>query len=323
MAIVPTGIPAGICTIDSSESSPLRALDCTGTPSTGSDVFDGRHARQMRRTTGARDDDLQPAITCGRRVFEQQVGRAMRGDDAHFVRNAETLEHFGGGFEGLPVGGRPHDDANERFHRGIVHSALEKPTFRRRQGPRAACGTAAGKRPAVWPLPARRGPASPAHASAAAVAGPDAAAQLGPGGGFVGDQSFAPLFEQVFAPHALTIGFTALGKRVPDRFDIDVAQDLADVHFLAQARAMARDACGRPSRRPATFPVIAALRVRRAAIRRAQRPVHAGRGPGASARFCWDRSSPSSKSSLNSCLRAIESASKSHASTRGRSPGPL
>ena len=32
---VPTGIPAGICTIDSRLSCPLSALDSTGTPSTG------------------------------------------------------------------------------------------------------------------------------------------------------------------------------------------------------------------------------------------------------------------------------------------------
>ncbi|KAG0942168.1 hypothetical protein G6F68_021642 [Rhizopus microsporus] len=39
MAKVATGMPAGICTIDSSESMPLRALDCTGTPSTGTAVL--------------------------------------------------------------------------------------------------------------------------------------------------------------------------------------------------------------------------------------------------------------------------------------------
>ena len=33
-------MPAGICTIDSSESMPFSARDSTGTPSTGSTVFD-------------------------------------------------------------------------------------------------------------------------------------------------------------------------------------------------------------------------------------------------------------------------------------------
>jgi len=39
IASVPTGMPAGICTIDNSESSPFMAFDSTGTPRTGSTVF--------------------------------------------------------------------------------------------------------------------------------------------------------------------------------------------------------------------------------------------------------------------------------------------
>ncbi len=39
IAIDATGTPAGICTIDNSESLPLRALDCTGTPMTGTRVL--------------------------------------------------------------------------------------------------------------------------------------------------------------------------------------------------------------------------------------------------------------------------------------------
>jgi hypothetical protein len=35
MASVATGIPAGICTMESRESTPLSAFDSTGTPSTG------------------------------------------------------------------------------------------------------------------------------------------------------------------------------------------------------------------------------------------------------------------------------------------------
>ncbi len=39
-ATVATGMPAGICTIESSESSPSRCLSGTGTPMTGSGVMD-------------------------------------------------------------------------------------------------------------------------------------------------------------------------------------------------------------------------------------------------------------------------------------------
>ena len=53
-ATVATGIPAGICTMDSSESSPSRWASGTGTPMTGSGVTDGEHAGQVRRAARAR-----------------------------------------------------------------------------------------------------------------------------------------------------------------------------------------------------------------------------------------------------------------------------
>jgi hypothetical protein len=40
IASAPTGIPAGICTIESRESMPFSARDSTGTPSTGRVVFE-------------------------------------------------------------------------------------------------------------------------------------------------------------------------------------------------------------------------------------------------------------------------------------------
>ena len=39
IASVPTGMPAGICTIESRLSIPLSAFDCTGTPKTGTIVL--------------------------------------------------------------------------------------------------------------------------------------------------------------------------------------------------------------------------------------------------------------------------------------------
>jgi len=40
MASVPTGMPAGIWAMESKESMPFSALDCTGTPSTGRSVIE-------------------------------------------------------------------------------------------------------------------------------------------------------------------------------------------------------------------------------------------------------------------------------------------
>ena len=61
IATVATGTPAGICTIDSSESSPSRCASGTGTPITGSGVTDGEHAGQVRGAAGAGDDHPQAA----------------------------------------------------------------------------------------------------------------------------------------------------------------------------------------------------------------------------------------------------------------------
>ena len=89
MATVATGTPFGICTIDSSESRPLSAALCTGTPMTGSDRVRRDHAGQMRGAAGAGDDHREPAARGRRRVLGHQRRRAMRGDDFRLVRHAE------------------------------------------------------------------------------------------------------------------------------------------------------------------------------------------------------------------------------------------
>ena len=90
MASVATGTPPGICTIDSSESSPCSAWLSTGTPSTGSRVcaatMPGRWAAPpapaMMTSSAAR-------FGAGG-VLAHPVGRAMGRDHAAFVRHAET-----------------------------------------------------------------------------------------------------------------------------------------------------------------------------------------------------------------------------------------
>ena len=104
MASVPTGMPPGICAMESSESSPLRAFDSTGTPRTGRTVFEAVMPGKMRGAAGSRDDDLDAALLGGGRVFEQQVGRAVSGDDLRFMWNTEIGERLGGVLHGFPVG---------------------------------------------------------------------------------------------------------------------------------------------------------------------------------------------------------------------------
>ena len=89
MASVPTGTPFGICTIESSASTPLSAVAGIGTPSTGRTVLAATIPGQVRRAAGGGDDDLEAARLGALGVLEHPVGRAMRGDDAHLVRNVE------------------------------------------------------------------------------------------------------------------------------------------------------------------------------------------------------------------------------------------
>ena len=51
---VATGTPAGICTIDSSESMPSRYFSGTGTPITGSGVTEATMPGRCGRAAGAR-----------------------------------------------------------------------------------------------------------------------------------------------------------------------------------------------------------------------------------------------------------------------------
>ncbi len=61
---VATGTPAGICTIDSSESIPSRYFSGTGTPITGSGVTDASMPGQVRGAAGAGDQHLEPPLVC-------------------------------------------------------------------------------------------------------------------------------------------------------------------------------------------------------------------------------------------------------------------
>ena len=82
-----------------------------------------RHARQMRRAARAGDDHLEAARLGAAGVLEEQVGRAVRRDDADLVRHAELLERLGRVPHGLPVGPGAHDDADQRVHRSRITRA--------------------------------------------------------------------------------------------------------------------------------------------------------------------------------------------------------
>src|SRR5262249_8941274 len=66
------------------------------------------------------DQDLEAARLGAAGVLEQQVGRAVGGDDAYLVRHPELLERVGGMAQRLPVGAGAHDDADERLHQPSI-----------------------------------------------------------------------------------------------------------------------------------------------------------------------------------------------------------
>ena len=83
MATVATGMPLGICTMDNSESNPLRFSVGMGTPITGR-----QHSGKMGGPAGARNDDLNAPVDRLFRVGEETIGSPMGGDHQELVGNA-------------------------------------------------------------------------------------------------------------------------------------------------------------------------------------------------------------------------------------------
>ena len=78
MASVPTGMPAGICTVDRSESIPLSALDWIGHAEHGQECLGRGDAGQVRGPARARDDHLEPAALGTFDVLVHEGGGAVR-----------------------------------------------------------------------------------------------------------------------------------------------------------------------------------------------------------------------------------------------------
>ena len=125
MASVPTGMPAGIWTIDSRLSTPRSAVALHRHAQHRQRGQRRRHARQVGRAAGAGDDHLEAAVLGALGVGIEPLGRAVGRNDAGLVRHAERIQRLGGVPHGVPVGLAAHDDGNGR--RGHVGSFLENP----------------------------------------------------------------------------------------------------------------------------------------------------------------------------------------------------
>ena len=73
------------------------------------------HTAEMGGAAGGGDDDLKPALLGGAGIFQSDVGRAVRRDDARFIAYAEPVERLTRLFDERPVRIRPHHDTNFDF----------------------------------------------------------------------------------------------------------------------------------------------------------------------------------------------------------------
>src|SRR5947207_13073854 len=97
IANVATGTPAGICTMDNSESSPPRDFDCTGTPSTGrmvlAAVMPGRCAAPPAPAISTSSPRARaPEAYSNNRSEERRVGKECRSGWSPYHEEKKTKD---------------------------------------------------------------------------------------------------------------------------------------------------------------------------------------------------------------------------------------
>ena len=112
MANVATGTPAGICTIECSESWPGEVPGRHGHPEHRHGRLGRQHPRQVGRTAGTGDDRPQAAPRCLLGVLEHLVGHPVGAHDPRFVRHAELGQHVDRLRHRRPVARRSHHHAD-------------------------------------------------------------------------------------------------------------------------------------------------------------------------------------------------------------------
>ena len=112
-AMVATGTPLGICTMDSRLSRPSRCARATGTPMTGRVVTEasipGRWAAPPAPAISTRRPAGRRLLAEGDHVVRGPVGR----DHPYLVRHAEALEHLDGPLHHGQVRRAAHDDGHD------------------------------------------------------------------------------------------------------------------------------------------------------------------------------------------------------------------
>ena len=140
---MPAGVPVGTLAIGKAGAinagrhlhdrvqriDPRQRLGFDGNPEHRKFRQRRRHARQMRRTSGAGDDDLEAGGLGAAGESEQPVRGPVGRDDALFALDSERSQRFGGMAHGLPVGLASHNDGDRCGH--LVNSVRESKSMGR------------------------------------------------------------------------------------------------------------------------------------------------------------------------------------------------
>ena len=152
MATVATGMPGGICTVESSESSPPSVAADSGTPITGSVVCAATAPARCAAPPGAADEDLDARCPRRRARSRRLLGRAVRRQHAQLRLDAELAERLLRRLHRREVAVRPHQDADlSHAHALLLMSDVAAKVHpvevnmlrrRRRRAPRASSRSA-------------------------------------------------------------------------------------------------------------------------------------------------------------------------------------
>ena len=132
IATVATGTPFGICTIDSSESSPLSAALCTGTPMTGSTVCAATMPGRCAAPPAPAMITSRPRSSRADAYSAIQAGVRCADTTRALVRHAEPRQDLVGLPHRVPVRLAAHDD-RRRAAGSLTCTVISSQTARRLQ----------------------------------------------------------------------------------------------------------------------------------------------------------------------------------------------
>ncbi len=116
IAKVPTGTPAGICTIENKKILPTKCRCFDGNPEHRKRGHCGGHARKMGGAASASDDDFKARSLGALSERDKSVWRPVRRDDQGRKADLELCLEKGGGVpHRLPIQFAAHDNGNGLF----------------------------------------------------------------------------------------------------------------------------------------------------------------------------------------------------------------